>query len=73
MDTKDGQSSPPPHRKQAEGSTAALKVEWRKSLIEKRQALADRLVVLEHGRIVEKFGASELEEKMPVLTELLGV
>ncbi len=35
--------------------------------------LADRFYVMEHGRIVEKFGASELEEKMPVLTELLGV
>jgi ABC-type dipeptide/oligopeptide/nickel transport system ATPase subunit len=29
--------------------------------------LADRFYVMEHGRIVEKFGASELEEKMPVL------
>ena len=35
--------------------------------------LADRFYVMEHGRIVEKFGASELEAKMPVLTELLGV
>ena len=35
--------------------------------------LADRVYVMEHGRIVEKFGASELEEKMPVLTDLLGV
>ena len=35
--------------------------------------LADRFYVMEHGRIVEKFGASELEEKMPVLTDLLGV
>ncbi len=35
--------------------------------------LADRFYVMEHGRIVEKFGASELESKMPVLTELLGV
>ena len=35
--------------------------------------LADRFYVMEHGRIVEKFGASELDEKMPVLTELLGV
>ena len=43
MDTKDGQSSPPPHRKQAEGSTAAaLKTEWRKALVEKRLGLADR-------------------------------
>jgi branched-chain amino acid transport system ATP-binding protein len=35
--------------------------------------LADRFYVMEHGRIVEKFGASELESKMPVLNELLGV
>ncbi|VWX62307.1 High-affinity branched-chain amino acid transport ATP-binding protein BraG [Burkholderiales bacterium 8X] len=35
--------------------------------------LADRFYVMEHGRIVEKFGASELAAKMPVLNELLGV
>ncbi|SOD30668.1 amino acid/amide ABC transporter ATP-binding protein 2, HAAT family [Variovorax sp. YR752] len=35
--------------------------------------LADRFYVMEHGRIVEKFGAAELEAKMPVLSELLGV
>ena len=35
--------------------------------------LADRFYVMEHGRIVERFGAAELAEKMPVLTELLGV
>ncbi|MDM0016313.1 ABC transporter ATP-binding protein [Variovorax saccharolyticus] len=35
--------------------------------------LADRFYVMEHGRIVEKFAASELEAKMPVLNELLGV
>jgi branched-chain amino acid transport system ATP-binding protein len=35
--------------------------------------LADRFYVMEHGRIVEKFGASELDAKMSVLTELLGV
>ncbi|VTU23292.1 LIV-I protein F [Variovorax sp. SRS16] len=35
--------------------------------------LADRFYVMEHGRIVERFGASELEAKMPVLNELLGV
>ncbi len=35
--------------------------------------LADRFMVMEHGRIVEKFGAAELEAKMPVLNELLGV
>ena len=35
--------------------------------------LADRFYVMEHGRIVEKFGSAELEAKMPVLHELLGV
>ncbi|MBF5003433.1 ABC transporter ATP-binding protein [Diaphorobacter caeni] len=35
--------------------------------------LADRFYVMEHGQIVERFGASELEAKMPVLNELLGV
>ncbi len=35
--------------------------------------LADRFYVMEHGRIVEKFGASELDAKMSVLNELLGV
>ena len=35
--------------------------------------LADRLYVMEHGQIVEQFGASELEAKMPVLNTLLGV
>ncbi|WP_353235883.1 ABC transporter ATP-binding protein [Diaphorobacter ruginosibacter] len=35
--------------------------------------LADRFYVMEHGQIVEKFGASELQTKMPVLNELLGV
>ena len=35
--------------------------------------LADRFYVMEHGQIVETFAASELNEKMPVLTELLGV
>ena len=35
--------------------------------------LADRFYVVEHGRIVERFGASELQEKMPVLNQLLGV
>ena len=35
--------------------------------------LADRFYVREHGQIVETFAASELEAKMPVLTELLGV
>ena len=35
--------------------------------------LADRFYVMEHGRIVETFGASQLEAKMRVLNELLGV
>ncbi|AKM30556.1 ABC transporter ATP-binding protein [Pandoraea faecigallinarum] len=35
--------------------------------------LADRFYVMEHGKIVERFGAPELETKMPVLHELLGV
>jgi len=35
--------------------------------------LADRFYVMEHGRIVERFAASELERKMPVLNTLLGV
>jgi branched-chain amino acid transport system ATP-binding protein len=35
--------------------------------------LADRFYVMEHGRIVERFGAAELEQKMPLLNELLGI
>ena len=35
--------------------------------------LADRFYVMEHGQIVETFIASELNAKMPLLTELLGV
>ncbi|MFL6706669.1 MAG: ABC transporter ATP-binding protein [Massilia sp.] len=35
--------------------------------------LADRFYVMEHGQIVETFASSELNVKMPVLTELLGV
>ncbi|MYN38019.1 ATP-binding cassette domain-containing protein [Duganella sp. FT109W] len=35
--------------------------------------LADRFYVMEHGQIVETFVASELNAKMPVLNELLGV
>ena len=35
--------------------------------------LADRFYVVEHGHIVETFASSELDEKMPVLHELLGV
>jgi len=35
--------------------------------------LADRFYVMEHGQIVEGFAASQLQEKMSVLSELLGV
>jgi branched-chain amino acid transport system ATP-binding protein len=35
--------------------------------------LADRFYVVEHGQIVETFASAELEAKMPVLNELLGV
>ena len=35
--------------------------------------LADRFYVMEHGRMVESFASQDLEAKMPVLTELLGV
>lgn len=35
--------------------------------------LADRFFVMEHGQIVEQFAARELDAKMTVLNELLGV
>jgi len=35
--------------------------------------LADRFYVMEHGRMALAFGAKELDAKMPVLGELLGV
>ena len=35
--------------------------------------LADRFYVVEHGQIVETIAAPELNAKMPLLTELLGV
>ena len=35
--------------------------------------LADRFHVVEHGQIVETIASAELENRMPVLTELLGV
>lgn len=35
--------------------------------------LADSFYVMEHGQIVEKFAAAELESKTAVLNELLGV
>ncbi|GAB3464604.1 ABC transporter ATP-binding protein [Massilia terrae] len=35
--------------------------------------LADRFYVIEHGQVVETIAAQDLNAKMPVLTELLGV
>lgn len=35
--------------------------------------LADRFYVMEHGQIVERFGAAELTAKQPLLDTLLGV
>ena len=35
--------------------------------------LADRFYVMEHGRIVEQFGAAELSDKTAMLHNLLGV
>ena len=35
--------------------------------------LADRFYVIEHGAVVEHFAASELESRMPVLNQLLGI
>jgi branched-chain amino acid transport system ATP-binding protein len=35
--------------------------------------LADRFYVMEHGRIIEGFAAAELQAKMPMLHEYLGV
>ncbi len=35
--------------------------------------LADRFYVIEHGTVVEHFGAHELESRMPVLNQLLGI
>jgi len=35
--------------------------------------LADRFYVMEHGRIALRFEAAELDAKMPVLNQLLGV
>jgi branched-chain amino acid transport system ATP-binding protein len=35
--------------------------------------LADRFYVMEHGKIVEHFRAGQLQEKLPLLNELLGV
>ncbi|MDB5959659.1 MAG: transporter ATP-binding protein [Massilia sp.] len=35
--------------------------------------LADRFYVMEHGKIVEHFESQQLQEKLPLLHELLGV
>ena len=35
--------------------------------------LADRFYVIEHGQVIESFGASELQAKQPMLHEVLGV
>jgi branched-chain amino acid transport system ATP-binding protein len=35
--------------------------------------LADRFYVMEHGQLVEQFAADQLQEKMSILNELLGV
>jgi branched-chain amino acid transport system ATP-binding protein len=35
--------------------------------------LADRFYVVEHGRIVETIASRDLQARMPVLHELLGV
>ena len=35
--------------------------------------LADRFYVIEHGAVVQKFRADELESRMPVLNQLLGI
>jgi branched-chain amino acid transport system ATP-binding protein len=35
--------------------------------------LADRFYVMEHGQIIENFAAAELQAKMPMLHEYLGV
>ena len=43
MDSKPGQSSPSPDGRPAGGSPSEAKARWRKSLIDKRQALPDRL------------------------------
>ncbi len=35
--------------------------------------LADRFYLMEHGQIVEEFAAAELQARMPMLTERLGI
>ena len=35
--------------------------------------LADRFYVIEHGRVIERFAASELDARRDMLHEVLGV
>jgi branched-chain amino acid transport system ATP-binding protein len=35
--------------------------------------LADRFYIMEHGRIVQAFAAAELQDKMTMVQEFLGV
>ena len=35
--------------------------------------LADRLYIMEHGRVVQSFAASELQQRMPTVQQYLGV
>jgi branched-chain amino acid transport system ATP-binding protein len=35
--------------------------------------LADRFYIMEHGRIVQTFAATELQEKMGLVQEFVGV
>jgi branched-chain amino acid transport system ATP-binding protein len=35
--------------------------------------LADRFYVIEHGAVVQHFAAAELESRMPILNQLLGI
>ena len=35
--------------------------------------LADQFYVIEHGTVVQNFNASELESRMPILNQLLGI
>jgi branched-chain amino acid transport system ATP-binding protein len=35
--------------------------------------LADRFYIIEHGQVIESFGAAELDAKQPMLHEVLGI
>jgi branched-chain amino acid transport system ATP-binding protein len=35
--------------------------------------LADRFYIIEHGQVIERFGAAELDAKQPMLHEVLGI